>query len=340
MSYTQFRTYMLAKAKYKFNNYKTLVIRVDNAAEHSSVDKRTEPLKLFFESFTYYNVLTNASCSLTTSYVEVEVKCHWTSCNTTRIRPSLKQQNAIPLTVLDGLGPSGHEFSMLNQQWFLSTFINASYTPWNYMWTTEKYSTPLEYYFTNPNSPYSAMAVGGEAWPGAAIWPVGDVVFSQRFTQLLNTYWIVSIAPFSVTGNFVLEESTNSSRYVTYTYRNVTGTMTPDHLVLHCNRAWLSVLVIASTVMLIAGVAAAILTTLRKGPDILDRTTSLLRDNPYALVGHTASMEDALDQARRLKDVKVCLGDVRSEQDVGHVALGTTDVVLPMIRLRRGRLYE
>lgn len=163
-------------------------------------------------------------------------------------------------------------------------------------------------------------------------------MFSQRFSQLLNTFWISSIAPTGVTGYFnISADGHSSSGYAALT---VTGEATPDHLVLECRRGWLAILVIASMTMLFAATATAILGLLRRGPEILDRASLILRDNPYANVPPASSMENGHEQARRLKDIRLRLGDAKPGLNRGHVAIGTTDAVTALSRVKNdARLY-
>ncbi|KAK3203713.1 hypothetical protein GRF29_106g458108 [Pseudopithomyces chartarum] len=325
-----------------YNNQKTLVIQTGNV--HMPYANAT-PLELIFTSFTY-NAVTNATCKLTTTYVEVQVFCHWSDCKAVGVRSSHHPRNQTALTVLDGIGPSGsQEFSSMTQMWFLSSLINSTNTPWAYMWANDPYSTPLEYYFTNPDSPYSAQYVKQTDWIGADIWPIGDTLFSYRFSQLLNTFWLANVAPVDVLGNFTLDSSRptkgwNNSGGNISNHLNVTGMMTPDHLELTYHKIWLIILMIASMVMLCASLAAAVLGSLRRGPDILDHTSILLRNNIHAHVRLSSSMADAVDQARISKDLKVCVGDARDGEDTGYITVGTLDAVKPISQTHESRLYE
>lgn len=91
--------------------------------------------------------------------------------------------------------------------------------------------------------------------------------------------------------------------------------------------------------MLIAVILAAALGALRKGPDILDYSASLLRDSPFVNVGPLQSAQGTIEHARKLKDVKVVVGDAQPEQMVGRMAIGTTDAVKPASKLEPTRLY-
>jgi hypothetical protein len=63
---------------------------------------------------------------------------------------------------------------------------------------------------------------------------------------------------------------------------------------------------------------------------------SMSYENPYVRIPDGGSTLDAMERARLLKDVEVCIGDVHSEKDVGHIALAAG---VPVRQLERGRLY-
>jgi hypothetical protein len=109
--------------------------------------------------------------------------------------------------------------------------------------------------------------------------------------------------------------------------------------VLDYDTTWLVVLMASSLVMLAAGIATVVLNLMRRGPEVLDSFTSMLRDNPYVHENTGASTEDASEKVRRLRKTRVMLGDVRPLEATGHVAVKTgtdEDSVQP---LRSGRLY-
>ncbi|PVH96161.1 hypothetical protein DM02DRAFT_599662 [Periconia macrospinosa] len=297
---------------------------------------REGPQHLVFTSRTE-NAITNASCTLTTTYVEAHAFCHKADCRIARVRESANPPNSTDLNVLDRIASAAQKQSFGNPyHGFFTSFVKAGDTIWDPQ-NTHLYSTPIEYYFTNPGFPYSVQ-ISDNGFRGTDIYTISDTVFSQRFSQLLNTFWLSSIAPTGVTDLFNI--SSNADQDGTYGVVTTTGDMTPDNFVLECRRAWLAILVIASFAMLFAAIAAAVLGLLRRGPEILDRASLIMRDNPYVNVPAASSMENGFEQARRLKDVRLCLGDVKSALDRGHVAIGTIDVVTPLDRVKNeSRLY-
>ncbi|KAH6686387.1 hypothetical protein F5X68DRAFT_15643 [Plectosphaerella plurivora] len=259
-----------------FYNERTLVLSYGNVHTMFS----DTPLEMIFTSWTS-QAITNATCSFSMSYVQAELSCHVAECEATRLRSVPRAANVTVQTVLDGLNPDGERnLGIAPQADFFTSFVEASLTYWEKEWRTDQYSTPIEYYFTNPASPYSAARTGDSTWRGADIYPIGDALFSYRFSQLLNTFWIVSIAPFAassgLTFNATLAAATEWVPLMTPRVANAVGTMTPDILVMRPHTAWLVVLLVSAAVMTAAAVAGATLGALREGPDVLERATSFL----------------------------------------------------------------
>jgi len=308
---------------------------------------RHDPMTVVFASATSPNMgtiswdVSNATCKLTTSYVEAEIRCHHSDCAVDRIRPSKKDHNGTQDTVLQGLGMTrvvGGGAVYPAYMAFFSAIVNSTYNAWSGT-SVNTQSTPLEYYFTKPDSPY-LIPNRKDQWRGEDIYLIGDEAFSQRFTQLLNTFWISSVAPPAVSGSFEMaDKATINGGWFNYTYNNVTGSMTPDYMQLKCNKGWFAALVIASVVLLISSIMAAVLEALRRGPDLLDRIGVLLRDNPYVQAPQGTSTEGGFEQARRLKNVRIALGDAKADDTLGYLAVGTTDTVQPMNRIDRWRMY-
>lgn len=287
---------------------------------------------------------TKATCAMTTTYVEVQFVCEGKACNAVAIRESRLSHVSNAATWLDGLlapGANSIAWPSLAQR-FYTEFINASNQG------ASRSSSALERFLMNPDAPFSDP----EAQPVLA--NVGETAFSYRFAQLLNTYLLANTAPLSVTGNFSVYSAEDLLRAAdNYTFygvkglppghglaANTTATLESVQTVLVCNLPWLVVLAIGSTVMFSAGLATTFLNLVRKGPEILDSFTSLMRDSPFVHVDTGASTEDAADKARRLRKVRVMLGDVRAEETVGYVALGTSIKEESAQKLRSGRMYS
>ncbi|KAF6789978.1 hypothetical protein CMUS01_16302 [Colletotrichum musicola] len=152
----------------------------------------------------------------------------------------------------------------------------------------------------------------------------------DRFTQLLNTFWLAAIASHNITVNFHYRAHTASPEIETMRVYNTTGTRTPDLQVMQVNGPWMAMLLVASLIMLISGVAAGVFGCMRRGPDVLDRATFFLRKSPYVDVRNQSSLEDGTAQVKRSRGVRVCVGDVRPTEETGYVALGTVGEAMPL----------
>jgi hypothetical protein len=205
--------------------------------------------------------------------------------------------------------------------------------------------TALEQFFLTPGAPF--------IFPDSTL-PIGDIgekLFSQRLTQLLNTYLLTSSAPYAISGNF--SHSAQGDAYSAghsiansappYGIQSVQGRVERSQTVLRCHVPWTIILIAISSFLIAAGVSTAILDSFRKGPQVLDDFTSSLRYSPYASIEQKNSIEDGIDIARRSRHVRVQLGDVRPLEKVGLVAVATKAddfaVEQAVGRLRRRRVY-
>lgn len=297
-----------------FSNGRTLLIGTKPRKNMSQ-----NPQELVFTSISRGTV-TNATCQLTTTFVELEIACYRAACAASYIRPLKRSDNATFLTVLDGLDWYGQSSSSWRTPIFISNFVHAGLPLWG--------PTPMEQYFTNPDSPFDI------AYQNPPISDIGDDNFSRRFSQLLNTFWIISVAPFDAINNLTLQEQRPIGFEISDTtsdYLKTNGTRTSDTPVLKVHRVWLGILVMASLATLLAAFFASILNVLRRGPDILDFTTSLIKDTPYMNVDTTAlPMQNGVEYTRKLRHVRICFGNVKTEQGREYIAIGTMDKAVPL----------
>lgn len=281
-------------------------------------------------------LLTVANCTISMNYVEVQVQCQNSTCLSLAARPStnpsthdLRTGENINLTQFTPLNGLAQGSPVTN---FWKNFVNATDAE---VGCDTSFCPPslLEGYLVDPNNTVSSGIVT------PLIYVQGDEMISQRLTQLINTYWIASIAPYSITGNFTLPSPDSGSSF-DYNTDSYIGSVRSQQLIITCNNAWLAILLISSLVMLLCGIAGIILDMLRQGPDILDHFGALLRDAPYVHdPGHT-SMEDAVDLSNRMRHETVCLGDVYPEEDVGYVAITSSHNGQVVGKIGNERLYR
>lgn len=284
-----------------------------------------QPRKVGFRQFAQLQddsdgrYMTTANCSLSTTYVEASVFCNETrSCDVRAIRSSKLSHSPGALSVLDGLvpGTSGPLAAT-----FFETFTNAT------TGTHIASSGPIEYYFIDPAHPFSAM----DNWVPIA--PIGSELFSRRFGQLLNTYYLSGVAPNGMIGDFTYP---TNDEYGVATSSGISQTM---QLVMRCHTPYLIVLVIASSIIFLAGMTTAYLDAFRRGPDVLDNFVNTLRDSPHVHCDFGPSMEDGTDKIKRLRRTTVKMGDVRPGDPVGMVAIATPTANQPVHKLTPKREY-
>lgn len=289
-----------------------------------------------FEENSLDNLLTTALCNVTMQFVELNVDCHGLSCRGVSIRlsPEPNAHNTTSHTWLNSTNYSpltGLNQSSTMYTYFFANFVNAT-SPNIGCDDTFCPPAPIEGYLVNPGSPFSETRT-------QKIWKIGDRLVSQRFTQLINSYWLASIAPYAVAGGFPLTHAPVNTAEEFNTDRSP-GIVQSEETVIRCHIGWLVMLLLASIGMFLASIASAVMQAFRKGPEILDSFSALLRDSPYAKTAKGSSMEDAPQKARRLRHAVVQLGDVTPERDVGFVALGIPNEDTPIERLTTERLYS
>lgn len=274
--------------------------------------------------------IVSTSCNLTTSYVELNISCVGRLCSTVAIRPSQEPHDPVFWSVLDTSKERTLNTS-LNVLTFLADFVNATKSK------KAQASSATEYYLVYPNRPFSNPSSDRDYWVDFSNTTTNE--FETRFAQLLNSYYLANIVPLAFAGDLSVEKLGSSHNQ--YSFRNTTGELSSPRTIFVCNQAWLSVLLVSSLAMMGCAVASAVFCLLRRGPDIIDSFSSITRDNPYmsANVPLDGSNIDGISRTRYLKGIKVKLGDVAPEGDVGHIAIGTPGTQ-KIATLRRGRLFE
>ena len=278
------------------------------------------------------NSLTSTICNLTTSNVELNISCTGKTCSTIALRPSQQQHASRIWSPLDGAGGgNGPANSSLIALSFLGDLVNAT-IPLKY-----QVSSATEYYLVYPDTPFNNPYANSDTWLDFSNTTTSE--FETRLAQLFNSYYLANIIPFAITGDLSTQDW--GAVQNDYSFKNATGETMSPRTVFVCNQAWLAVLIISSLAMSFCGLVTAALGILRRGPDILDNFSSLTRDNPYMAksVPFGGSNIDGISRARYLKDIKVKLGDVAIDDDVGHVAIGTLNTQ-NIATLRHGRLYD
>jgi hypothetical protein len=358
--------YLLQYEKYVYENVTQPLPDHEFKTDRNFTWLPSKPRILNIETPTTNGSLYSFTCTLTTSYVEVEVSCIENACSAASMRRSMQPHNTTNWSTLDFIPLTG-------AMSFYNRFINATRP------VASDRSTAAEAYLTDPYTPYMASYANGDVGTngsglGSSWIDVGAVdasALGTRLSQLLNTYWLANIAPTAVTG-VLLTDADNYYKgkiipSTTHHMVNTTAQASRALLVLRYDLPWLFILFVASAALTLCALASLFFNLRRLGPDILESFSSLTRDNPYILAtrtgattqealsfgggggGASGSSLDGVERARLLKDVKVILADVAVDDPVGHIALTT---VLPassdggddrdaaVALLRKGRLYD
>lgn len=287
------------------------------------VDNRTTPTILF--QFPYADQglanVTRAFCHISQTYVESAVNCSFPesaahpNCTVSAIRESIFDHPPPYITDLSFWG--------VIQNWASS--LAASY---GVQTASDMGLTVIQAYLMD--------APLGQVSETNPMLNVPNFTFSVRLSHVMNTYWLGSVYPQAMTGDFAsLPANTNSSGG---------GGGADPSLTLHteaqlstlkeiysCDWAWLGIYSLASFVLLIAAIVCVVLDHLTVIPDILCACSSLTRDNPFVRVPRGGSTLNGFERSRLLKDMRVRLGDVKStdsapgEPRVGYLAFANEE---------------
>lgn len=158
-------------------------------------------------------------------------------------------------------------------------------------------------------------------------------VFSLRAAQILNTAW------FS-TWVYQFSGATKTDQVDSRSMNTVPGvsTSTVEHIM--CSHLWLSFLLLAGFVTLGAAIACAVFGMLRRAPDFDLLFSTMVKEDPNVSLPAMSSTLSAVERARRCKDVRIVLGDVSGEDEVGHIALTNTGNGKVVVGISKNRLYN
>ncbi|KAL6712669.1 hypothetical protein ACN47E_000546 [Coniothyrium glycines] len=299
-----------------------------------------------------------AHCELAQQHVEAVINCSGQQCAAVRMRKSMTDSRPPALTSFE------HGLIMRG---FAEQFPVA--IPFTFG------SSPTERFLAN-TSAFPFVQRAGQITEDAAYTNLSLIepsVFSQRLSSAFNTYYQVTIQPTGYFGSLSRNLSlygpdtlpvndinkylpqnlsainnsffdwwptfnkvvqTSNSPFIGAT-TNATITTTAEIFVL--NPAWLSLLMVSSTIILIIGTAALVLKQRTLGPEMFGFVTSMTYENPWVKIPSGGTMLDAMERARLLKDVDVRVGDVCGQKNVGHIAFAAG---VPLRALERGRLYS
>jgi hypothetical protein len=304
--------------------------------------------------------INRVECSLSQTHVESVVECVKDHCAVTKVRKSLTDKRLSTWTGLD--------HSLIANQ--LATNFPTSFS-------RGRGSTPTERFLSNTTEFPFVQAAGnlGFELGYEDLSSIPSEVFSRRLSLLLNTYYQLSVGPTGYFGSLPQNLSLYGPNTLpvldvdAYLPKNLSATdhtfvewwptlqaavdgaagrmpfigattnatITTHEQVYICNFAWMSLLLAASTVILVTGAAALLLRRKTMAPEMFGFVASMTYENANVKIPKGGNVLDAMERARILKNMRVCIGDVNGDSEVGHIAFCAGTKFRP---LERGRLYE
>jgi hypothetical protein len=301
--------------------------------------------------------LNTARCELAQNHVEALIECSGEQCIARKIRRSLTDTRPSALTALEH-----------------STILRGFIQELPVAVASQFGSSPTERFLGN-TSAFPFVQRAGQldydvAYTNLSV--VTPEVFSQRLSLVLNTYYQLTTQPTGYFGglsrnlslygpdtlpvtdlnmylpsNLSATENTFTDWYATFELvvqrsespfigaTSTAYTTTTEEIYL-CNVPWLVLLMTSSVVIFSIGAMGLALKHKTLAPELFGFVTSMTYENPWVKIPRGGTMLDATERAKLLKDVEVYIGDVRGDEDVGHIALAAG---VPLRKLERGRMY-
>jgi hypothetical protein len=298
-----------------------------------------------------------AKCALSQHHVEALIQCDGSRCTTIKLRNSTTDTRPTTLTGFE----HGTIMTGFAKRFPAATTFNIG-------------SSPTEIFLFNTSSFPFVQQVGHLSTAAAFkdLSQLSPELFSKRLSLVMNTYYQLSTQPTGYFGglsdnltvygpdtlpatdlnaylpsNLSATDHTFLDWYYTFEANiqeidspfigaTTTANTTYKKQIFVCNFAWLALLMTSSTTILLTGAVALVLKRITLGPEIFGFVSSMTYENPYIKIPTGGSMLDAMERARLLKNVPVCVGDVDGNGQVGHIALAAG---VPVRKLERGRLY-
>jgi len=169
----------------------------------------------------------------------------------------------------------------------------------------------------------SPLAFPDRALPTNLSMIAGDDL-AVRLARLMNSYWVPSLDPMNMVGTLPSASdlsSGNVSLIGGFDGQESEAQVATLEDIFVCHDAWLGILLLSSTVLLVCALAGLLLKSRTRGPEIFGHVSSFTRDNPHVRIPAGGSTLGGFERAKLLKDVKIKIGDTSPSGDYGHVAV-------------------
>lgn len=273
-----------------------------------------------------YNAFKYSNCTATLRNVESAVSCQAGTCDVQRMRTSTRGATSLSEFITSGITYAPFYFSMLCE-FFPGTDSGPNLV---------KASEMVEQWIGDPSLSEIISNWGG--WPSSNHTTLSPEIFSRRFQIALNTFWDSSMGfnymAMNATSHFGDYNDTISAPW---TAVDACGT---DHDTEKyvCNITFAIITILISLLLFVAAATSAFLGSITKAPDILGYVSTLARDDPY-FGKAVPSYHDGLQAARALRDVRVMIGDVQKDSEVGHIAFAASKEI-DAKRVSKKRVYD
>lgn len=250
------------------------------------------------------------NCTIGTTRVEANVMCNADLCFVDRMRHSEKDKR--PSIVND--------FAMSP-----TTFGNLIfYFPSTAGVLHDAVFAPTDLYMQGSTSPYEVGYNSVSAFAN-----VTGKVFSHRLSTLINTFWQASLAPTTTavtpSNNLSIYADSSNISASPFAAKPTIADTARTIVIYQASRVWNGLLLVITLILQLCAIAGFYLKYKATTPDLLGYVSSLTRDNPFTLVPEGGNTLDGPERARLLRNLKVQIGDVKWEEEKGHIAFKTVE---------------
>ena len=237
-----------------FKSRTGLSITTDNNRSGSKSSARQIYLEMF-SAGKIGKTLVATTCNLTSTYLIVNAT-YQSTLDVSCVQRS--DQGNSSTTPLDNAGVS---------ESFFADFVNATVPEDN-----ATVASATEWYLATPNDPFDTA--NNDSYPDFS--NVTASLLSLRLTQLINSYYLASIAPVGITNSSQQEKDAH--------YIPIQASPEDPYSIIICHKEWLVILIVAASIMMLSGLTCLFLGIYHPYPigyshPGLDRAAHRLRDD-------------------------------------------------------------
>lgn len=281
------------------------------------------------------------TCSLRTIYVESEILCDNAGCLASRVR-ALKTPDLPPpeWTVLDACYQTTENYHPLGR--FFTNLVDSIQSRSD----GSGGQNALAGFIADPANAFRVDIVGSSP----EISDLSPDIITKRLAQVLNTYWMSSLAWNLTTGdwgeNFKDFDPFAPGFYGIGGYWNNSllqtsiATVYDEYNIFTCNLWWLTAFTVSTLIALFTSILGLVVVLRSRGPRLAMNVTTMIRDSLYVELPFVTSYMGDAERSRRTGQTRVILGDVAPSREIGHVAIAQECEEIEVDRLKRDRLYN